>query len=219
MTLHFDYSTIISVVSLGVSIVVFILVYLRPPSITSVLGPKIMLYYKDFDFETTRETFGLQVPVAFLNTAMKTGLVLSAWLLIHREDTPQERYRMEWNKFGKFTEKGWVFEDEAHALAVPGNSSVARTICFYWQWDSDPKLVLREGVYNVALCFQVERCGHLKMKIKTHEMRISRRQYRDLEDKRAKRSSETVYARLDVELPANQIMTESESRKVFGLTN
>jgi hypothetical protein len=217
MTLHFDYSTIISAISLAVSIVVICLVYLRPPSITSVLGPKIMLYYKDFDRE--RATFGLQVPVVFLNTAMKTGLVSSAWLLVHREDTPQERYPMEWNKFGKFTEKGWVFEDEAQPLAVPGNSSVARTICFYWQYDANPKLVLREGVYNVSLCFQVERRGHLKMKTKSHKMHISSSQCSLLEDKRAKRSSETVYTRLDVEPQANQLMTESESIRVFGLTS
>jgi hypothetical protein len=216
-TLLCNYLTIASVIIAGVSAVVASLVaylaYVRCPHITSVLGPKIMVYYRDFD---SGGTFSLIAPVTFGNTAMKTGVVFSASLLVYREDAPQERYYMEWQQFGKLDGNAdkWIYEEEAHALAVLGNSSVTKFACF--NWFSKPKLVLREGMYNVTLCSWVQRGG--QPRVECYRMPISSSQYGKLEELRAARSSVTVYVRLDAELQSNQLMTESESKKLLGLT-
>jgi hypothetical protein len=213
-----------------------LLVYLahfRPPHIASILGPKIMVFYRDFNPEKQTELVGVIAPVTFVNTAMKTGAVISASLLVYRKDTPNERFYFEWDKFGKLARleskkdgvteqtEQWVHEEEAHALAVLGNSSITKMVYFYW-FSKDKHLVLREGKYDVTLCFWDQAAQDRLPKLENHKMLIDSTQAKVLEDCRkavqSVKVSATVYLRLDQKLQPNQFMTENESKKLLGLT-
>lgn len=219
--------TIASVIIAGVgAFAATLLVYLahfRPPHITSILGPKIMVFYRDFNPEKQTELVGVIAPVTFVNTAMKTGAVISASLLVYREDTPNERFYFEWDKFGKLTKEGreWIEAEEAHALAVLGNSSITKMVYFYW-FSKDNHLVLREGKYDVTLCFWDQAAQDRLPKLENHKMLIDSTQAKCLEDCRkavqSVKVSATVYLRLDQKLQPNQFMTENESKKLLGLT-
>ena len=227
-----DYSLITAisaVIGLLFAIYTVYLVHFRRASISAVLGPQIMAFYRYSDREKKEETVGLIVPLTFVNTAMRPGIVKWASLLLWRDDAPDERFYLEWDKFGKFDKDKdqWFHEEEPHPLTVLGNSSVTRMVFFYWFYYLSQRLILREGLYHIVLCYRI-RGGEDKMpETEPYEMLIDSKEFAILEKVRTVApgkvgetvASATVYLWLDGKrkLAHNQLMSKAESERLLGV--
>jgi hypothetical protein len=243
--LSFDYSLLTAIGALLTAVAAWVgliiacktlhFVHYRKAVISSILGPKIMIFYRYRDQEKKKETIGLIAPVTFVNTAVRPGIVKSAGLLLYGEQTPDERFYLEWDKFGQLEgekdNKKWVHGEEASPLTVLGNSSVAKMVFFYWFDYSAPELILRDDLYHVVLCYWIYG-NEGKMPAKDYyEMRIDARKLKLLEDvrkatpspddKRQITASSTVYFWLDGKrkLGQNQSMNKAESENLLALSH
>lgn len=203
---------IIAVAGAAISIATFYFTHLQAPKLLSLSGPFIKVYYADY---ASSGSFGLYLPVTFMNKSAKTGIIINTAIRLYKEDLADQSYFMQWREFSKLDikEKAWVFEEIAHAIAVPGKSSVNKVIWFMWEWYSQPKLVLQKGTYKIDLYFweQPEKPPHCE----THGFVIDDSIYEKLEKFRSEQKLTTVDIRLDKQINQNRLMTYNEVKKIF----
>lgn len=207
-----DISTIIAIISLLVAATTLYLTQLRPPKLISQSGPFIKIYYADYE---TAGSFGLYLPVTIINKSARTGTILNAAITLHRKESPEQSYLMQWREFSKLDVERhkWVFDEMAHALAIPGKSTIAKIIWFMWNSESQPKLILREGTYILSFYFWDER--DKPPNCETHQLYVSESIYNKLENYRAEKKLTTVDIRLDIEIEQNRLLTQHEVRKLL----
>lgn len=183
--------------------------HLRHPRIHSYLGPLIKLYYPG-DGGT-----GIYIPITFINSAPRVGTVLRAAILLHRKDSTQEQYFMEWGSFSRLdTQSGnWVYENICHALPVDGKSSITKVVWFNWLASSQPSLIFKPGEYVLTLFYWLG--GHEQPKTEIHELHISDDLSEALEGYRAEKRSTTVELALDKHLARNSILTSDAAQKLL----
>src|SRR5262249_28989274 len=121
----------ISILGFLVSATTLFLTQFRPPNISTIVGPAIKLYYPHDG------GFGIFLPVTFVNTSPKTGIVLRCGITIYSKAAPDNKYYMEWRFFMKLestssSNQNYLYEDNAHGMAIPQNSFVSKTIWTTW---------------------------------------------------------------------------------------
>lgn len=194
-----------------VSFVTLFLAHIRNPDIKAVFGP--IRVYRNF---ADRGGLGVLAVVTFANKAMRTGMIVRAALLLRKEGNSKQGYYMKWREFNKLDVAihQYVFEDEAHTLAVPGNSTVTRQIWFDY---SDPSLVLEKGTYVVTICFWGEREGNGKPRKESCRIVIDSSLYTKLEVYRKTKDSRTEPVPMEGELPPSKLMDESDMKNRLGV--
>lgn len=145
---------------------------------------------------------------------MKTGIVIRASLLLRKEGNSKHGYHMKWREFNKLdvATHAYVYEDEAHTLAVPGNSTITRQIWFDY---FDPSFVLEVGTYMVTLCFWRERDG--KPKKESCEIVIDELLYKEFEVRRKTGDRRTLEVPFKRELPAHKLMDKDDLKNLLGI--
>ena len=153
-----DLAILISVLSLLVAFSVFFMTYLRRPVISCQIGPTVQIYLGD---HAIGGSTGFYLPITFENAAARTGIVTNAALVCRRRDEPEQQFFMTWKDFANLgpEDGGWRAEEIAHAIAVPGRSTVAKIVWFMWYAESTPKLILREGTYVLELVYWMRLSG------------------------------------------------------------
>src|SRR5262245_33294992 len=206
-------TTVISIISLLIALTTFFLTQLQPARLSSQSGPFIKIYYADFE---QGGSFGLYLPVTFINKSTKTGVVLNAAITLCKKDSPEEIFFMHWREFSKLDDKKnqWVFEQMAHAIAVSGKSTVAKVIWFMWNTDSQPKLILREGGYKLDFHFWYQKDKPALHE--THEFFVGQSVFAQLEKYRDEKRSTVIDLRLDKDIEDNRAMTRHELKKLLG---
>jgi hypothetical protein len=207
-----DTSTVIALISLIIAVLTLFLSNLQPAKITSKVGPFIRIYYTDYD---SGESFGLYLPATFLNLTPQTSTVLNAAITLARKDSDEQIYFMQWKQFSKLdpVQDKWVTDEMAHALAVPSKSSVAKIIWFIWGYDSQPRLILREGIYRLKFYFWENKKS--RPRCETHEFFVSESLAQKLESYRAQKKSTTHTIRLDLEIDENRLLTRHEAERLL----
>ncbi len=210
-----DITIIIAVISLLVSGVTLYLAQLRPPKLISKSGPYVQVYYADFK---SGGSFGLYLPVSIINKSTITGAALKAAITLSRKDTPDKTFFMQWHEFEKLSvkekESKWIYEEMAHALAIPGNSAIKKIIWFVWEVQSQPKLVLQQGIYIMNFYFWDE--DHKLPNCETHEFFVDDSIFTELDNHLKAEDDTTVNIVLDTEMKENAILTEHERRNLLG---
>jgi hypothetical protein len=203
---------IISISSFVVSAATLFFTHLRPPKLLARIGPPIRIYYAD---HSAGVSFGIYVPATFINLSGRTGTVLSAAITINRADAAQQRFFMQWRQFSKLDEEGnWTHESNAHALAMPGKTSQTKMLWFMWETESQPKLFIREGEYELTFLFWD------RPKSKPHSIRhrffVSETIYNRLEGFIRDKLGTTTEIVLDQAFSSNRLLTSHEAETLFN---
>ena len=203
-------STVIAVLGFAVSVVALFFSQLRAPKLSCVIGPEFKLYYPQDG------GFGVYLPITFLNESPRTGTVLRCGISIYRKSGPDARFFMEWRFFmGLNPNLSFRFEEGAHALAIPGNASVAKTAWLTWRSSSTPELVIAEGEY--VLIFHYWLSSDDKPHNDLHEFYIDRPTQTLLDGYRETKNSTVVDLLLDKKIAANKFLTGYESKSLLGV--
>jgi len=204
---------IIAIISLLVSAVTLYLAQLRPSKLISKSGPFIKVYYADYE---SGGSVGLYLPVSIINESARTGTILNAAITLGRKDSPEQSYFMQWREFQKLSieKNAWVYEEMAHALAIPGTSAINKIIWFMWDAKSQPKLILREGTYIINFYFWDKK--DKPPNCETHQFYVDDSIYTQLESYRVAKKPTVFDIRLDMEIEQNRLLTEHELRKLLG---
>lgn len=207
-----SWSILISSISLLIAIITFYLTNLRRPRVQCQIGPNLQVYHGDHN---AGGSTGFYLPVTFENTSARTGIVSNAGLIVYRRDQPEQQFFMTWKDFAKIDpDKGWRPEEVAHALAVPGRSTVAKIIWFMWFAESTPKLNLREGAYILDLCYWTQISK--KPQHQRHEFFVTDESAKELEERRTIRSNTSRIFWLDKQIDYNRLFTRHESEGLLG---
>lgn len=200
--------TIIAVVSLVISVFTFVFLYLRPAKTKAFLGPTVIVGYT-----SKGSAFSVQLPVTFINHGAKTDSIFRAAILLHRHDSPNEQYFMQWDAFLKLDTSQvaprWVHEELAHVLMIPANSSVAKLILFGWLPTSQPAIEIREGLYDLEF-FSWTNDTTLPH-YETHQISISRDDLAVINDRSDPENLRTAVLQLDQCLEANKFKNEFDA--------
>ncbi len=205
-------SILLSSTGLLIAVITFYLTNLRPPSVKCQIGPTLQVYHGD---HAGGISTGFYLPVTFENTSARTGIVKNAALIIYRRDQPEQQFFMTWKDFAKLVpDQGWQPEEIAHAVAVPGRSTVGKFIWFMWFANSSPKLNLREGTYVVDLCYWTH--VSKKPRHQKHEVFVTDETAKILEARRAEGSNTSRILWLDKQINYNQVLTRHESEALLS---
>ena len=203
---------LMAIVGVVISIVALYFTQLQAPKLKSLSGPFIKIYYADYEIGSS---FGLYIPVTFINTSTTTGTISNAAIRLYREELPDQSYFMQWREFSKLhVEKAkWGFEEIAHAIAMPGKSTITKVIWFFWGPTSQPKLVIQKGSYKIDIYFweNPDQPPHQE----THAFVISDSLYNTLETFRTEQKMTTVDIRLDQQIEENRFMTKHEVKRLL----
>jgi hypothetical protein len=203
-----DPSLAISLLSLVVAALTLYLSQFKRATISNVIGPTMVVFYSEDG------GFGLFLPVTFLNRSSRTGSILRCALTLFRADSPEQRFFMEWWAFARWEGQRWGYEEVAHALAVPGNSSTAKIIWFLWRGSSKPEFRLVEGQY--VMIFHYWSALSTKPRNEEHQFYVDRSMQSQLDAPREHKSSLIVDIVLDQQLAPNRTMTSYEAKSLFG---
>jgi hypothetical protein len=194
----------ISILGFLVSATTLFLTQLRPPDISTIVGPAIKLYYP------TDGGFGIYIPVTFVNTSPNTGIVLRCGITIYSKAAPDQKYYMEWRFFVKLestsgSRQHYVFEDNAHGIAIPQNSFVSKMIWTTWSQFTKPPFQITEGDYVMILHYWTKPTGTPLNG--EHSFYLSNDAYKRLEEFRIAKSETIVDVDLDKPLTGDAIRT------------
>lgn len=205
-----NWPLLISLTSLAFVLLTFYLTNVRPPKIRCQIGPTLQVYHGD---HAAGGSTGFYLPVTFENTSVRTGIVSDVGLLLYRKDQPEERFFMTWREFAKYDpvgSRGWKFDEVAHALAVPGRSTVTKIVWFMWFPESLPKLHPREGSYVVNLCYWTRL--RKQPQSQRHEVVVDAETVSILQAHRAAHSNGSRILWLDKRLNYNELLTSAKSK-------
>jgi hypothetical protein len=181
---------IVALFSLAVSFFTLWFAHLRPPDIRALLEPKIEVY-RNFAAEGG---LGVLAIVTFANKSLQAGIVVQSSLSIGRERSLVKPLEIEWNEFNKFDaqQNRYVYDEHAHALTVPGNSTVTKQIWFHC---FDPNFYLDQARYILTLSYWGEKKGDLRQV--TCKFTVSPELFGILEQDRRNKSSKTHKIQLE----------------------
>jgi len=204
---------IIASLSIVIAALTFYFTQLQAPKLTALIGPSFNFYYADY---SSGGSSAMYLPVTFINRSTKTGTITNVAIRIYKKDLPEQSYLMQWREFSKLDpeESIWVYEEMAHALAIPGKSTINKIIWFMWGADSKPKLILQKGAYKIDFYYweQPNKPPHLE----THGFVISDSIYDKFEQFRSGKSKTVIPIRLDKQIEQNRFMTEHEVQRLLG---
>lgn len=207
-----NWSILLSSIGILIAAVTFYLTNLRRPSVSCEVGPTLQVYHGD---HTAGGSTGFYLPVTFENTSARTGIVKNAALMIYRQDQPEQQFFMTWSHFAKLeVDQGWRPEEIAHAIAVPGRSTIGKIIWFMWFPESSPQLNLREGAYIVDLFYWTQISK--KPRHQKHEVLVTDETAKTLEAYRAAGLDHSRIVWLDKQINYNQVFTPHESKSLLG---
>ncbi|WP_010245346.1 hypothetical protein [Acetivibrio cellulolyticus] len=118
---------IISIIGLVVAIITFILTFVRPAKLICKVGPYIKVHYTDFD---KGRVLGLYIPVTFINTSNRIGVITKSAISITRTDSPDSNYYTPWKNFSKVDGNKFVVDEISHCIAISGKSSGQKNVRF-----------------------------------------------------------------------------------------
>ncbi|MDN3689460.1 hypothetical protein [Cyclobacterium jeungdonense] len=198
---------VIAIVSLLATLFTFYLTQLRTATISILIGPEIRMYYADFPNNST----GIYIPTTFINSSVNMGTVIKCGISISKKDT-QENYFMLWKEFSKVGPAGnWVFDSQAHSIAIAGKTSITKTVWYCWFAESNPKLHFTEGEYKLVVHIWLGK----RDKPKNYEYRffISKQDEQEF-NKRLENNSKKVYAiMLNNELETNKYLLSKDDKR------
>ena len=198
-----------------ISVMIFFLMYIKPAKLICKYGPNITVHYSDFN---DGGSFGLYLPVTFINTSSRIGTILNAAISINRTENPNEIYFINWKEFSKIQvdekKKRFVQEELAHAMAVQGKSSVNIVIWFMWFSRSPQKLILEKGMYEMKFYYWSEK--NKPPHCVANKFVITEDIYKKLEEYRMAKIQAALDIRLDREIDDNKLMTKHEAIKLLG---
>lgn len=208
-----NWPILISALSLLIAVLTFYLTNLRRPSVGCQIGPTVQMYHGD---HAIGGSTGFYLPVTFENTSARTGIVTNAALICYRRDQPEQQFFMTWKDFANLDPDttGWRPDEIAHAIAVPGRSTIAKIIWFMWFADTTPKLYFREGAYILDFCYwtQVSK----KPRHERHEVFVTDETAKALEERRSTNSNTSRILWLDKQIDYNRVLTRHESEALLG---
>ena len=204
----FSLSTVFATSSLLISCVTLYFSNLAPPSLAMVAGPNIKVYYP------ADGGFGLYLPVAFVNSSAATGTVYRLGVSLTAKKPGAEVFYFEWRNFTRWSDQVGL-DEPAHALAVQGNSAIAKIVWMTWRADSEPKLVIQPGDYTLAVHVWTKPSGLPETQL--HELTVDAVTYTTLEHERTNKQDFLVDVTLDRQLPPNRLLTSSEAISLLGL--
>lgn len=202
-------STIIALISLGVSVATWVFTHLSPSRIKVFMGPNVLLSNPSSDQVT------MTVPVSFSNLGAQVGNVIRAAAVIYHIDSPSQLYFMLWDSFTKLDYQPtarWIHEELVHALVVPGRSTVVKTVLFAWFQTADSRLVFREGTYRLVFLYWTSEGNPYR---EDTRIVISAPKLQALQDK-GEAAARSVFVQLDERLKGNQTLNEHDFGKLFG---
>jgi hypothetical protein len=210
MKISFDFSTVISLLALIVSAISLFYSQLRPPSISSVVGPEIRIYYPPDG------GFGIYMPATFLNQSPRTGTIRRCAITLYPKNNSEERFFMDWRYFFRLKPDGLGFEMEqiASAFAIPESQSVSKLIWFTWRSNSTPPLQIAAGEYVLVFHYWTGLTGMPHNDF--HEFFIDDQTHVELDQARIVKSPRAFEIVLDKTIGPNRVMTSSESKSLLG---
>ncbi|MGO9057889.1 MAG: hypothetical protein ACLQU2_10965 [Candidatus Binataceae bacterium] len=210
MATSFNLSTAIALLALIFSAITLWYSLLRPPRISSVVGPEIRIYYPPDG------GLGLYVPVTFLNQSPRTGTVWRCAVTLYSK-TSGERFFMDWRYFFRLKPEGdgFMFDEIASALAVPGKLSLSKLIWFSWRSLSTPPLRIAAVEYVMVFHYWTGPTG--KPHNDSHEFSIDQGTYEQLERARTNKNARVFEIALDKTLAANLVMSSRDAKDRLGI--
>jgi hypothetical protein len=205
-----DLSTSIALLSLVISGVALFFSQLRAPRLSQVSGPEFQIYYPQDG------GFGVYLPVSFLNKSPNTGTIVRCGITLFKKSNPEERFYMEWRFFIRLgPDSNPIKEELAHAITVPGMSSVTKTIWLTWRANSVPQIQIVEGEYAMVFHYWTHPSG--KPNNDCHEFYIDKATQSELESYRSSKQSYVVTLALDKKFASNKLLTSYEANSLFGV--
>jgi hypothetical protein len=201
-------SPILSLLSLAIALTTLYLTQLRPPNITTEIGPIFWIYH----IKGIERGTAIIVPVSFTNQSPTEGSIRRAAITVVREDEPTQRYFIGWHRYMvpiQVEERiVWRSETMAHALPLLGRTSVIKYVLFPWESYSRPRFNLKEGKYE--LFFHRWEAGESIPKTTRHTFVVSQ----EVANQLSKYHKEDVVTSLDLTLDnegnRNRVLTEQE---------
>lgn len=199
-----DLALIISIISVAIAAVTLFLTDLRPAQITLHLGPGLKIYYTELG------GVSFYLPITFINVSPRTGIVYRATMTLFKQDMPDTRYLFQWRSFSKFDSATgvWVYDEIAHALAVPGKSAVAKVVWFSWPEDLDDKPTICDGKYVVVLHIWFGSDGPIFSE--AHELMISLEDVARLNSYKENQKLTAIDLALDAKTVEHRVVNEQE---------
>lgn len=187
--------------------------YVQPAKLLCRNGPDIMVHYSDF---TSGGSFGLYMPVTFINTSTRIGTVLDAAISIYKIEKPDEIFYIRWRDFIKIDtdKKKFVTEELSHALVIPGKSSVYKTVWFLWNSDNPQKFLLEKGSYIMKFYYWSDNKKYPNCEV--NKFVVTDELYKKVEMFRQEESQGSVKIRLNNEIADNKLMTKYEVIQLLG---
>jgi hypothetical protein len=204
----FSLSTLFATASLAISCVTLYFSNLAPPSLAMIAGPNIKVYYP------ADGGFGLYLPVAFVNSSAATGTVYRVGVSLTARKPGADTFYFEWRNFTRWADQPGL-DEPAHALAVQGNSALAKIVWLTWRAESEPKLVIQPGDYTLAVHVWAKPSGPPETQL--HELTVDAAAYTTLEHERTNKQDFLVDMTLDRQLPPNRLLTSYEATSLLGL--
>jgi hypothetical protein len=201
-------STVFATASLLVSFVTLYFSNLAPPAVAMVAGPSIKLYYP------SDGGFGVYLPVAFVNSSAATGTIYRLGISLTQKKPGADVFYFEWRNFAHVSDQAGL-DEPAHALAIQGNSAVAKIVWLTWRANSEPKLILQPGDYTLAV--HVWKTPSGKPQTQLHDLIVDDDTFQTLEHERIAKQDYLVDMNLDRELPPNRHLTQYEASSLLGL--
>ena len=198
-------------ISLILSIVTLYISHLKKPDLSASAGPKIVAGAHPGYIHFT-------IPVSIINSSPSTGVIKQMALTITRRNEPEKNYYLNWHGFYKISDDGstWIHQDVAHSIAIPGHSTVTKSIDFRWFSNSKPKFQLEEGSY----IFRIDLWSNGDKPVATlkHELQISQREAKEFQNKipeEKKQNNNIIYLYLDKDIDVNRLLTKHEVKHLL----
>ncbi|MCK4284298.1 MAG: hypothetical protein KAX44_08280 [Candidatus Brocadiae bacterium] len=200
-------SDAVALLSLVIACTVLFLTQFRRPRVGVHFSPVLKSYYRKDG------SLAFYLTVTFDNSALTPGLVRHVAMVLHRRDNPKARFLMPWRSFASysFDEKRWWATEMARALAVPGRSSVDKTIWFAWEGRA-PDLALEKGEYEIELLWWDAR-DLVRRSART--VHVTERIQQKFQEYREKAKTSFVDLPLDAGRAENRVLNPSQYRALL----
>ncbi len=153
------------------------------------------------------------VPVTFLNYGQKLGVVYRCAMTVNRKENTEQYYYFQWRFFHSYDKGKGMFnvDQDAAPVAVPGRSTLSRTVLFHWDKEGNDSLEFKEGLYVLSFYFWTEQNDYPSL-IVQRTLNIDRERSDMLESYRSTKNSLNVDFVLDKDTE-NRRMTSGDVKK------
>jgi hypothetical protein len=204
----------ISIVGLFFSFLTFYFSYLKKAAIKVSFGNSLRLFYNDYKEE--KHSFGIYLPIDFINTSNNTGVIEKVSILLYKINQKSEKYYIESRHYSKFdVEKNrWQFDELAHSIVIGPKTSLYKTILFSWHSLSVPNIILEKGDYEIKLIYWTDSSKKPLSKILSFNLNDSL--FNKLNNKYSNRITTTVEVPVNKKYEKNRLLSEFEEKQLFN---